>query len=247
MQSPFAFTPDKPVTTVGNIFGTPLKLQGFNWLPLNQVLFWGLFTWQSWKARAGWPAWKHLLLGGAKMTVVLGSEWCHNLAHAAAARAVGKPVDALRILFGMPVLIYAEPEHPSITPRMHIIRSLGGPVCSACLLALSRLFRRVTPVGSPAREVAGAAVFMNTFITAAALVPLAEFDGGPVLKWSLISRGCSPQQAAGIIRTTNRVVGSGLAGAAAAALARRNWLLALICALLGGLALRAGFMKNGAG
>lgn len=243
MESPFAFKPGQPVVTLGKIFGTPVKVQGFIALPLNQVLFWGIFAWQSWKARAGWPAWKHLLLGGAKMTAVLGSEWCHNLAHTAAARAVGRPVDALRILFGMPVLIYNEPEHPSITPRMHIIRSLAGPVCSACLLAVSRLFRRMTPAGSPAREVADAAVTMNTFIAGAAFVPLAEFDGGPVLKWSLISRGCSPKQAAGILRTTNRVVGSGLTGAAAVALTRRKWLLALMCTGLGILSLRAGFMK----
>lgn len=244
MESPFAFTPAESVVTVGKFFGTPLKLQGLNWLPLNQVLFWGVFTWQSWKARAGWPVWKHLLLGGAKMTVVLGSEWCHNLAHTAAARAVGKPVDALRILFGMPVLIYNEPEHSSITPRMHIIRSLAGPACNACLLAVSHLFHRITRVGSPGRDVADAAVVMNTFITTAAFVPLAEFDGGPVMKWSLISGGYTPNQAAVIIRNTNRVLGSGLTGAAVVALTRRNWLLALLFALLGGLALRAGFMKT---
>ena len=40
------------------------------------------------------------------MPIVLGSEWCHNLAHAAAARAIGKPVDAIRITWGMPLLVY---------------------------------------------------------------------------------------------------------------------------------------------
>src|SRR4030067_856137 len=112
------------------------------------------------------------------MTVFPGSEGGHNLAHIAVARAVGKPVDGVRILLGMPVLLYNEPEHPSITPRQHLLRSLAGPICNGCLLFISQVFQRHTPAGSPAREVADTAVGMNSFIACGSLLPVPVFDGG---------------------------------------------------------------------
>lgn len=220
MDNPFSFRTDRPVRRLGQAFGTPLALQGWSWLPANELIFWALFTWRSMRARAGWPAWKHALLGGAKTVVVLGSEWCHNLAHVAAARAIGKPVDAMRIILGMPVLLYDEPEHPSITPRQHILRSAAGPACNLGLLVLGKGFQRLTPPGSPAREAAEAAVKMNAFIASAAFLPIPELDGGPILKWSLIAGGMSPAQAARIIGYAKLPVGLGLVGAALALLLR---------------------------
>ena len=64
------------------------------------------------------------------MTAILGSEWCHSLAHAAAARSIGKPMDALRIDWGMPLVVYYDVDNEKVAPREHIIRALGGPVCS---------------------------------------------------------------------------------------------------------------------
>lgn len=243
MQSPFRFTPGQPVIPVGRIFGTPLGAQGWNWLPLNQLFFFALFTWQSFKNRAGWPAWRHLLLGGAKMAVFLGSEWCHNISHAAAARAVGKPVDAMRLILGMPVLIYNEPEHPSITPRQHILRSAAGPLCNLVLLLAAKGFQRITRPGTPAREIADVGAGMNTFIACAGLTPVPAFDGGPVAKWSLVAGGLPPERAEAALARANRVLGAGLAGAGVVALRRRRRLLALILAFLGALALAAGWGK----
>jgi Zn-dependent protease len=244
MESPFAFQPGKPVVTIGHVFGTPLAVQGWIGLPLNQVIFWALFSWLSIKKHGSWPAWQHLLSGGLQMAVVLGSEWCHNLAHVAAARAVGKPVDTVRILAGMPVLIYNEPEHPSVTPRQHVIRSAAGPVCNALLLVLSKGFQQVTPPDSALREVADAAAAMNTFISFGSLTPIPAFDGGPIFKWSLIARGHSPASTAAILSRASRFAGAGLVAASAAAVYKRNWLLAVMLALLGVLSSITGFGKS---
>ncbi|MHB0965236.1 MAG: zinc metalloprotease [Bellilinea sp.] len=241
MDSPFLFKPGKPIVTVGRIFGTPLAFQGFSWLPLNQVFAWTLFTRQAMKDHADWTRWRHLLLGGLKMIVLLGSEWCHNIAHAAVARVVGQPVDSMRIIAGMPVLLYKEPEHPSVTPRQHILRSLGGPLCNAVLLLVSKLIQQITLPKSPAREVVNVAAGMNTFITFASLTPVPEFDGGPILKWSLISHGYSPERASRISIRANRLIGSGLLGASAVSIKNRRWLLALIFSFLGVLSLTAGY------
>jgi len=243
MLNPFSFQPGKPVVRIGHIFGTPLALQGLNWLPVNQVVVWALFSGLSIQKHRPCEGWQNWLLGGMKMVVVLGSEWCHNMAHTAAARAVGKPVDAMRIVLGMPVLLYDEPEHPSITPRQHILRSLGGPVCNLVLLLVSKGFQRLTPPGSPAREVADAAAAANTFIASASLLPVSVFDGGPILKWSLISGGLSPAQSRQVISRTNRILGAGLAGATAAALGKRRWLLAGVFGFLAALSLAAGLGK----
>jgi Zn-dependent protease len=243
MQSPFVFSNDKPLTHLCHVFGTPLAVQGWNWLPANQAIFWGLFTWQSTKKHPSWRAWQHLSLGALKMVVVLGSEWCHNFAHVWAARRVGRPVDQMRIFAGMPVLIYHEPEHPSITPRQHILRSAAGPACNWLLLLISRLAQRITRPDSPAREVAAAAVAMNAFIAPASLLPVSVFDGGPILKWSLISRGISRPQADRIITRTNLILGAGLAGAAVVSIRKRRWLLTLIFSFLSALALASGFGK----
>jgi Zn-dependent protease len=214
MQNPLRFKPDQPVCTVGHIGNTPIAVQGANWLPANQLIFWSLFAWLSKRTHPAWSGLQLFLAGGLKMVVFLGSEWCHNLAHVAAARAIGKPVDALRIILGMPVLIYDEPEHSSITPRQHLIRSLAGPVCNSVLLLASKLFQRSTRQGSVAREIADVAVGMNTFIACGSLIPIEAFDGGPILKWSLIARGFSPVQAQKITAQTSRAIGVCLVGAA---------------------------------
>jgi Zn-dependent protease len=243
MDNPFAFSPDKPVITLAHIFGTPIGIQGKNWLPVNQLFLWTLFSWLSIKKYPSWSKWKHFWVGGLKMVVVLGSEWCHNIAHAAAAHWVGRPVDEMRIIAGMPLLIYHEPEHVSVTPRQHILRSVAGPACNAVLLLFSKIFQRSARSASAAREVADAAVSTNAFIASAALLPVSVFDGGPILKWSLISKGYTPAQSAAVIYRTNLVLGTGLIGAAAVSIQRRKWLLAYLFSFLGLLALAAGSGK----
>lgn len=244
MNNPFSIQPGKPVRVIARIFGTPLAVQGMNWLPLNQLLLWGMFIIQSSRRHPGWSVLRHLGLGGSKMAVLLGSEWCHNMAHVAAARAVGKPVDGMRIILGMPVLLYDEPEHPSITPRQHLARSLGGPLFNLALLALSKAFQRLTPPGSPTREVADVAVGMNTFLASASLLPVSVFDGGPVVKWSLVMRGFAPDQAEAAIRRANRILGPGLLGCAVLAVARKRWLEALVLAFSGALSTTSGWVKK---
>jgi hypothetical protein len=243
MENPFAFSPTKPVVRLGSVFGTPLAVQGWNWLPVNQVVFWIVFFVQSRKKHPAWSAARQALLSGVKMAVLLGSEWCHNLAHVAGARAIGRPVDALRIIAGMPVLLYDEPEHPSITPREHILRSAAGPAFNAVLLLVSRLFQRRLPPASPAREVADVAVGMNAFVSAGALTPIPVFDGGPIAKWSLVACGLPSDRVKPVLSRANRLLGAGLLGAGLLALAKRRWLAGLALALLGALALAAGFGK----
>lgn len=241
MKKPTVVKPDDDVTTVGHVFGTPVVVKGKTWLPLTQLAVWAIMAWvagrgvsdRSWRQRLG--------VGALTMSAILGSEWCHNLAHAAAARFVGKPMDALRVTWGMPLVVYHDIGDQTVTPRQHIIRALGGPLFNALLLPFALLFQRATREGSALRDVANAAVGMNTFLCTGSLLPIPGIDGGPILKWSLIERGHASEEADEMVKGVDRVMGAGLGIAAGVAFKKRHWLLGAILALFTVMALAIGF------
>ena len=112
-------------------------VKGWNWFPANQIVLWAVMSWAAGREHPRWSRGKSIATGALTMTIILGSEWLHNLAHAAAARWIGKPADALRIFMGMPLMVYRDENNSSVTPREHILRALGGPAFNACLLALA--------------------------------------------------------------------------------------------------------------
>ena len=175
------------------------------------------------------------------MPVILGSEWGHNLAHAAAAQLVGKPMDSLRVTWGMPLVVYHDIQDGTVTPRQHILRALGGPVFNAFVLPVALLFRRSTREGSVLRDMANAVLGMNTFLCTASLLPIPGIDGGPILKWSLVERGHTPKEADEMVMGVDRVAGAGLGVAAGVALRKRRWLLGTMLAVFSALALAFGF------
>jgi Zn-dependent protease len=82
---------------------------------------------------------------------------------------------------------------------------------------------------------------MNTFLVSASLLPIPGLDGGPILKWSLVDRGATPEEADETVRAVNRVAGSGLGIAAGIALKRRRRFLGSLLALFATLSLAVGF------
>lgn len=232
---------DDDATTVGRVFGTPIVVKGKTWLPLTEVAVWALMAWIAGRGRSDRSWWKRLGVGALTMSAILGSEWCHNLAHAAAARFVGKPMDALRITWGMPLVVYHDIQDGTVSPRQHILRALGGPVLNALLLPFALLLQRSTRQGSALRDVANAALGMNTFLCTASLLPIPGIDGGPILKWSLVERGVTAEDADEMVMGVDRVVGAGLGVAAGVAIKKRRWLLGTIFAGFAALALAVGF------
>jgi Zn-dependent protease len=240
MKKPAPVMPTDEVTIVGRVFDTPLVVKGNTWLPLTELALWPVMAWLAGRGRSD-RAWRtRLAIGASTMAVVLGSEWCHNLAHAAAAMLLGKPMDALRIVWGMPLVVYYDIDDESVTPREHILRALGGPLCNAVILSFAQMFRRCTRQGTALRDVANAAVGMNTFLCTASLLPIPAIDGAPILKWSLVERGHTVQAADETVRSVNRALSGGLGIAAAVALMRRRRVLGTILALFAGLALAFG-------
>ncbi|NOY97728.1 MAG: hypothetical protein GXP40_00785 [Chloroflexi bacterium] len=225
MIKPTIVAPTDEVTTVGRVFTTPLVVKGKTWFPVTQLIAWPIMAWVA-KKRVPERSWLQSLgVGALTMPVVLGSEWCHNLAHAAAARIVGKPMDAIRITWGMPLVVYYDINDGRVTPRQHIIRALGGPVFNLLVLPIALLMKNRTDPESAARDMANAAVGTNAFLPAVGLLPIPGIDGGPILKWSLVAKGHTPQEADMTVRKVDGVLGVLLTMAGALAFKKRRWLV----------------------
>lgn len=230
MIKPAFVKPGEEVTRVGTVFGTPLVVKGLTWLPLVELVVWGVTSWlagrrrpeRTWAARLG--------VGALTMPLVVGFEWLHNFAHAAAAQLVARPMDAMRITWGTPLVVYHDIEDPNVSPRQHIIRALGGPLVNALLLPLALVARQLTAPGSVGREMADTAIATNTFLSTVSLLPMPGIDGGPILKWSLVDRGYTKDEADLVVRKVNGVVGVGMGLTAVVAGKQRRWWLAVLAA-----------------
>ena len=94
---------------------------------------------------------------------------------------------------------------------------------SAVGLAISCLLRSLAPHGSLVREVAGWSCLGHGFIFGGSLAPLPIVDGGSMLKWTLVERGRTPEQADEIVAQVDLSLGTALAATGiAVAATRRN-------------------------
>lgn len=188
---------------IGRLFGTPVTIRGITWLPLIQLAMWGIMTRVSKKKRPEAGFSRHITEGALTSSAILGMEWCHNLAHAYLADRIGKPMDELQIQFGMPRCRYKEINDRSVSPRQHVIRSLGGPLINLLLIPLTALARFLSKPDTIARETANAALQTNGFLSVVSLLPIPGIDGGPILKWSLVEKGYEIAEADQVVQRIN--------------------------------------------
>lgn len=229
---PEVVSPGEEVIEVGQVFDAPLVVKERTWLPLTQILIWGLMAYIAGQRRPERNWAQRLAVGVLTMPVVLGSEWLHNLAHAAAAKLVGHPVDAIRISWGMPLLVYFEINDTELTPGQHIARAVGGPVFNLLTLPIWWLVRWLSPPDSVGRDVGEAGTWMNTFLSFGGLLPIPGLDGGAILKWALVSRGSNLSQADEVVRKVNGLTAVGLGAMSITALRKKKHLLGLLTAML---------------
>lgn len=240
MIKPKVVSPDESVNQVGEIFDAPLVTKGWTWLPLTEIIVFGIMTREagrlyperSWLTRLG--------VASLTMPVILGSEWCHNLAHAAAAKMVGHPADVIRVTWGMPLLVYHDIEDPDVAARAHIVRALGGPIINSLFFGAAVLLHPLTKPKSIHRDMVNAALGMNAFLILGGMLPIPGIDGGAALKWALIDNGQTPTQADEIIRKVDMVTAVGLGAGAAVAFKKHKRLLGGIFVMFAGFALAVG-------
>ena len=226
---------------IGSVFGTPLVIVRRTWLPLTEVIVWAVMTFVNHHRYPDRSFTRKVLAGGLTAFVILGSEWLHNLAHAAAAHLVGKPMDRLRIQWGMPRCIYDDINDPAVSAREHILRSLGGPLINFVSLPFWKLFKRSAAPDSIAHDVAEAGLSMNIFLSTVSLLPIPGIDGGPILKWSLVWRGQTPQKADEQVAQVNRFSAPVLTTASVLLIKKKRWLPAVVCVLMAGISWLVGY------
>lgn len=246
MIKPAFLEPEDRPAVVGHAFGTPMVVKGWTGLPLIELVVWGVLSWVAGRKRPDWSRQKRAYAGAVTTFIMLGSEWCHNLAHTAIAKWIEKPVDAIRIFWGTPLLIYYDINDQQVSPHQHILRALGGPVFNALMVPLSWFARLFSREGSLNRYAADFALGTNAFISSLSLLPIPGIDGGPLLKWSLVGHGHTPVQADEVVKYVNRFTGGGLAIASGLALKRRQvWIAAAFAAFAAtSLAIGFGFLKE---
>jgi len=231
MIKPAFVNPGEQPNVIGHVFGAPVVVKGLTWLPLLELVAgWGLRQVASQKhqdwTRSSWGR-----AGALSSITLFASEWCHNLAHAAAARLVGKPVDAIRIVWGTPILVYYDINDQQVSPRQHIVRASGGPIFNASMVPLLWFARRFARQGSLAHHIFNFALGTNCFLATASLLPIPGIDGGPILKWTLVESGYGVDRAYEAVKKVNLALGTGLAVASGIALKRRKvWLGAAMAA-----------------
>ena len=226
---------------IGSVFGTPLVIVRRTWLPLTEAIVLAVMTLVNHHRYSDRSFTGKVLAGALTAFVILGSEWLHNLAHAAAAHLVGKPMDRLRIQWGMPRCIYDDINDPAVSAREHILRSLGGPFVNIVSLPFWMHFKRSASPDSIAHDVAEAGLGMNIFLSTVSLLPIPGIDGGPILKWSLVSRGQTPQKADEQVAQVNRFSAPVLTAASVLLIKKKRWLPAVVCVLMAGISWLVGY------
>ncbi len=231
---------------IGELGETEITRRGITWLPVTQIIIWGLFSRAS-RQRNPNKSWLRAGLEGfCQMAVMLGSEWGHNLAHLSASHLIGKPMDQLRIQLGMPRVVYHELNDPDVMPREHVVRALGGPLFNFLVLPFAWKARRLTRKDTIAGMTARTACDTNLFLSTISLLPIPGIDGSPILKWTLVDRGKSPMEADEVVRKANGPLAVLLGLFSSWAFMKKKTLPAVFSLMLGliSLSVYAGWLKE---
>jgi hypothetical protein len=204
------------------ILATPIETTpGFY---ANLLALWAGISWFSGRQHPerSWPT--RILAGALSGFALILADVGHACAHSVSARLAGAPMDRIKLSSGMPRTIYDDNQ---VSPRAHCTRALGGPIFSALGLGVSLLMRALLPHKSMAHEIAGWSYIGHGLILTGSLAPLPIVDGGSLLKWTLVDRGSTPEQADRIVQQAGIATGIAATTAGAALATRRRWLSAL--------------------
>jgi hypothetical protein len=178
-----------------NINGVPVFATYDFWLL--PILVTAVLTWVAGLRKPGRSWGKRFGIGLMGMPIALFAEIGHAMAHTVTARKASAPMDEILLSAGMPRTLYNNNGFP---PKVHIMRSLGGPIFSFIGLTLSYLWRECSPRGSFSRELAEISLFGHSVISIGSLTPIPIVDGGTIYKWKLVENGKSVVQADQIIK-----------------------------------------------
>ncbi|PKN87238.1 MAG: hypothetical protein CVU46_05130 [Chloroflexi bacterium HGW-Chloroflexi-8] len=179
------------------ISNTPIKVKVTIFFFL--VPLWVAITWLGIVLHPGRGFWTGVLVGFTTVLVLLIADFGHAIAHIISARYSGAPMDEIQISAeqGMPRTLYWNNE---VSPNVHRIRALGGPVFNLLGLLLSLLIYTVVPRNSISWELAAWSAGGHGLLFIMSLTPMPMVDGGTLLKWTLVARGKAVREADQIVK-----------------------------------------------
>lgn len=213
----------------------PVKARPGFWLM--PPLLWGTLTWLAGKRRPERSRAQRLLVGALSLPLAASADLGHALTHTVTARMAGAPTEAILLEAGMTRTLYADNAVPA---RVHIMRSLGGPLANLLGLLVSLLWRYSAARGSLGRELAETTAATHAALAFGSLLPLPIVDGGVILKWLLVLEGNPPAQAGQMVNKAAISIGAGAIGAGAIFLALGRRTLGALLTAAGVLAAAAG-------
>lgn len=214
--------------------GTPVKVRPLFWLMV--LILWALLTWLGHWRWPGQSLGAYVLVGAVGMVLALLADVGHACAHTVSARLAKAPMDILLLGADMPRTLYTNND---VSPKTHIVRSLGGPVYSALGLLLGLGWLMIVPRETAVHYLGEVWTVANGFIFLALFTPLQIVDGGVVLKWMLVLGGRTEAQADELVKRLGLGLGVGLLAAALFFLISAAWLLSGVLFVLGLVALGA--------
>jgi hypothetical protein len=135
---------------------------------------------------------------------------------------------------GMPRTLYWNND---VSPDVHRIRALGGPVYNLLCLSLGLPVYVSAPGNSLARELAGWFTLGHWAQLVMSLTPVPVVDGGTILKWTLVARGKTPAEADQAVRRVDWVLGASASLAGLSLTAMRKWVPGAVLLAAGGVVL----------
>lgn len=184
------------------IFRTPVKVKLTVLIPI--VALWIGITWIFLFRNPERGFWQCMLIGFMSVVLLLIADFGHAIAHIFSARYAKAPIDEISIIGDMPRTLYWDND---VSPNVHGMRAMGGPIFSALGLLLSVAIYGVVSGNIIARELAVISAVGHGFIFIGSLLPLPMVDGGTILKWTIVASGKTALEADKIVKRVNMVIG----------------------------------------
>ena len=204
-------------TVTLNVFDIKLTIKPGFWGTL--AALWGVMTWVAGRGHPERSLPARLCIGFVAVIIMIPADLAHAFAHTLSAKRAGAPMDEIVLGMHMPHTLYYDNDVP---PTAHRARALGGPVYSTAALAADLATRQMTPHDSVLHDLLGWSAAANAMILVGSLLPLPFVDGGSILKWSLVERGLTEEEADRTVRQVNLGLGAAAGAAGAGLVATRH-------------------------
>ena len=231
---------NKKAQYLSTLFGTEIKTRlDALLLPFLVALGAGIYAKSTQPKR---PFWRHIIRIPLYTLAFLLADVVHSVGHILSSLRAEAPIQKLVLRFPMPQLVYQE---KSVSPRQHRWRAWGGPLASLWAASLHRVLQFLTPAGSWLYDFWQANFWFHLSLGLGSLLPLPIFDGGSILKWTLIERGRDHEEADETLKQVNTTLGTTLLtfGFALALAKRLAWAVAVIGTGIGLIAFGRGKLK----